>query len=61
MSTNIFSIEGKVIIVTGAGRGIGNALAPGFADAGAPVALVARTVSDLEKTAQEIRDRGARP
>lgn len=55
-----FSVEGKVTIVTGASRGIGNALAKGFAEAGAPVVLVARTVSELEATAEEITANGGK-
>lgn len=50
-----FSVEGKVTIVTGAGRGIGKAMAKGFAQAGAKVVLVSRTVPELEATAEEIR------
>jgi NAD(P)-dependent dehydrogenase (short-subunit alcohol dehydrogenase family) len=60
MSIPSFSVEGKVTIVTGASRGIGNTLARGFAEAGALVALVARTVSELEATAQEIKAKGGK-
>jgi len=60
MSIPSFSVEGKVTIVTGASRGIGNALARGFAEAGAWVALAARTVSELATTAQEIKARGGK-
>ncbi|MCX5999445.1 MAG: SDR family NAD(P)-dependent oxidoreductase [Chloroflexi bacterium] len=58
MAVPVFSVTGKVTVVTGASRGIGNALAVGFAEAGAPVVLVARTVSELEETAQRIRTKG---
>lgn len=58
MTLPSFSVEGKVTIVTGASRGIGNALARGFAEAGAKVALAARTESELEATAGEIRTKG---
>ena len=54
MGTEIFSLENKVALVTGASRGIGRAIALGFAEAGADVALAARTESDLETLAKEI-------
>jgi NAD(P)-dependent dehydrogenase (short-subunit alcohol dehydrogenase family) len=53
-----FSLEGKTALVTGAGRGIGRAIAIGFAEAGADVALVSRTQSDLEEVAEHIRSLG---
>lgn len=53
-----FLLEGKKAIVTGAGRGIGRALAIGLAEAGADVAILARTESDLEETAGYIRELG---
>ncbi|MFB3163029.1 glucose 1-dehydrogenase [Neobacillus sp. 179-J 1A1 HS] len=49
-----FSLEGKKAIVTGAGRGIGRALAVGLAEAGADVALLSRTELDLHETARMI-------
>jgi NAD(P)-dependent dehydrogenase (short-subunit alcohol dehydrogenase family) len=49
-----FSLQGKNAIVTGASRGIGKAIATGFAKAGAKVALTSRKVDDLEATAAEI-------
>jgi 2-dehydro-3-deoxy-D-gluconate 5-dehydrogenase len=60
MGTEIFSLEGKVALVTGASRGIGRALALGLAEAGADVAVAARSESDLETLAKEIDSLGRR-
>jgi len=55
-----FSLEGKTALVTGAGRGIGRGLALAFAEAGADVALNARTQPDLAAVAREIEALGRR-
>jgi len=55
-----FSVAGKVAIVTGAGLGIGRGIALGLAEAGADVALAARTESDLEEVAAQVRSLGRR-
>jgi NAD(P)-dependent dehydrogenase (short-subunit alcohol dehydrogenase family) len=52
-----FSLHGKRAIVTGASRGIGRAIALGFAEAGADVALVSRKLESLQAVAKEIEDR----
>ena len=56
----LFSLQGQVAIVTGAGKGIGRACALRLAQAGADVALAARTPSDLDAVAQEIHAMGRR-
>ncbi|MFN2525268.1 MAG: SDR family NAD(P)-dependent oxidoreductase [Actinomycetota bacterium] len=56
----LFSLEGKNAIVTGASRGIGRAIALGFAESGADVALAARSLEDLETLAKEIDALGRR-
>ncbi len=52
------SINGKVAIITGAGRGVGRATARLFARQGARVVLFSRTASHLQETRQAIRDQG---
>ena len=56
--SEIFSLKGKTAIVTGASRGIGEAIARGFARAGADLVLVSRNKEALEKLAGELAGAG---
>ncbi|HZQ63426.1 MAG TPA: SDR family oxidoreductase [Casimicrobiaceae bacterium] len=58
--TDLFSLRGRVALVTGASSGIGNTIARALADAGAAVVLVARRAERLQSTREEIAAGGAR-
>jgi NAD(P)-dependent dehydrogenase (short-subunit alcohol dehydrogenase family) len=49
---------GKVVVVTGGSKGLGRAMALGFAEAGADVVVASRKLEACEEVAAEIRDRG---
>ncbi|NUQ65281.1 MAG: glucose 1-dehydrogenase [Pirellulales bacterium] len=54
MTDPLFSVEGQVVLISGASRGIGRAIAQGFATRGANVIITGREASTLESTAREI-------
>ncbi|MGB0063960.1 MAG: glucose 1-dehydrogenase [Terracidiphilus sp.] len=58
MKAQLFSLEGKVAVVTGGTSGIGLALSLGLADAGADVVATARREQLVNSTAKEIEARG---
>ncbi|MFO1088040.1 MAG: SDR family oxidoreductase [Hyphomicrobiales bacterium] len=55
-----FSLDGKVAVVTGAGRGLGKAIALGLASSGAAVVVGARTAEEVEQVAEQCRSAGGR-
>lgn len=56
MSDDLFSVENQIVLVSGASRGIGRAIARGFADRGAKVVITGRDEEALLKTAAEINE-----
>lgn len=54
MQDKLFSVSGQVVLVSGGSRGIGRALAEGFAQRGASVIITGRDAATLESTAREI-------
>ena len=58
MSANLKRLEGKVAIITGAGQGIGAAIAESYAREGAKVLITGRTLSKLEEVAGKIAGEG---
>ncbi len=55
-----FQLRGNVALVTGASRGLGQGMALALAEAGADVALVARTKPSLEETAEKVQQAGSK-
>jgi NAD(P)-dependent dehydrogenase (short-subunit alcohol dehydrogenase family) len=54
----MFDLSGKVALITGASRGIGEAIALAYSQAGAKVVLASRKQADLDRVAEKIRETG---
>ena len=57
---DLFRLDGKVAVITGAGRGIGAACAMAYAEAGASVVIGARTREQIDGVAAQIRATGGK-
>lgn len=56
MSDSLFSVAGQIVVVSGGSRGIGRAIAQGFAERGATVIITGREQATLDQAAKEIGD-----
>jgi len=61
MSDPLFSVAGQVVLVSGASRGIGKAIAQGFAERGAKVVITGRELATLAETAGELSQGAQHP
>ena len=55
-----FRLDGQVAVITGGGRGIGEAIAIGMAEAGADIVVAARRTDEIEAVADKVRALGRR-
>lgn len=58
--SNFFDITGKIVVITGASRGLGKNMALGLAEAGATIVGVATNMDMLEETKKEIQEKGGK-
>lgn len=56
----MFSLKGRVVVITGASSGLGLQMAHGFAEQGADLALLARRINRLNEIAKEFRAKGVK-
>src|SRR5262245_3722991 len=58
MADPLFSVIGQIVVVSGGSRGIGRAIAQGFAERGATVVIMGRDQQTLDQTARQIAPQG---
>lgn len=58
MSLEQFSLKGKVVLITGGGRGLGRAMAEALASAGADLAITGRNMATLEEACRALKPYG---
>jgi NAD(P)-dependent dehydrogenase (short-subunit alcohol dehydrogenase family) len=58
MPAHVFDFTGRAVLITGGSRGLGRAMALGFAQAGADIAIASRKMESCERTAREIESMG---
>lgn len=58
MVKDLFSVENKVVCISGSSRGLGKAIAQGFAERGAKVIISSWDREELEQTRQEFQSSG---
>ena len=54
---NLFGVKGKVVLITGGSRGIGEMMASGFLANGAKVYISSRKIKDCDATAQRLSEK----
>ena len=57
---DLFSVRGKVVVITGGSKGLGRAMALGFAEAGAHIVVASRKLEPCEVVADDVRSLGRR-
>jgi NAD(P)-dependent dehydrogenase (short-subunit alcohol dehydrogenase family) len=60
VTSSIFDLTDKTVVITGGSKGLGEQMAYALAEAGADIALVSRTLSDLEKVAADVHQATSR-
>src|SRR5215510_13024803 len=60
LKQHIIDMTGKVVLITGGSRGLGRAMALGFAEAGADIVVASRRIESCEEVARAVEKLGRR-